>query len=436
MINKFKCLACSLILITSAYAQDNATGMGFANNYRPFAKGVDALMLNPSRLAYNDHVEFSFLSLNTAVSNSSISLSNLNRYFTKEGNHGHWSDSDKKEVLNLVSELGVQTRIGFNLFSIVYNNMGFGIEAIANGGVNLAAEKVAKIALFGLTDLTTDYTLSEPEFGKGSAFAAIKYSYAYSHMVMKRFFPLNLKYISVAGKLSYYQGLAVAEVLKSRASVSRTAADGLLDNEVLEYKLDAKLRTAIPDENITNGAGIGIDLAASATFDDHWNFSLLLENVIGSINWNGNTEIMRIIKYDSTFVTNANDDGVDRSVELDTTNSTKAFSTRLPANLYLGVHYQLLKNLALTAQYKQGLSEDFGNTFTPQIGTGAEYRPVHWLPVRMGATVGGRNTFLLGLGTGVDLGTFQFNLSYAMREGLWPTYNNGVYLAWDFKIVL
>lgn len=436
MNNKFIVYVFSILIVTSsAFAQYNATGLGFGNNYRPYASGVDAFKLNPSRLAYNNHIEFTFISLKTAVSNSSFAISNLNQYFSDEGHHGYWSVQEKKDVLELVNNLGVQTDIGFNVFSLVYNNMGFGIDVIVNGGLNVSTGKIAKVALFG-TDLTTDYSIKDKSFGQGSFFSAVRYSFAYAHLVKKRFYPLDLKDISVGGKLSYYQGIAVAQVLDSDANIKRSSSDGTLDNAVVEYRLNGRVRTVIPDNSIFNGSGIGLDLAASATFDDHWHFSLILENPIGIINWYGNPEITKITMYDSTYITNKNDDGVDRSVDLDTTRSTGNFITHLPASLYLGAHYQLLKNLALTAQYKQGLSENFGNTYTPQLGVGAEYHPVYWLPLRMGMTVGGRNTFILGLGTGVDLNTFQFNISYAMREGLWPTYSNGAYIAWDFKIVL
>jgi len=418
------------------FAQNNATSMGFGYNYRPFASGVDAFKLNPSRLAYNEQIEISFISLNTAVSNSSFSVSNLNQYFSEEGNGGEWTDTEKNEVLDLVNEVGIQSYVDFNVFSIAYKNMGFGIDLVSNGGVDIVTKKFAKIALFG-ENLDYGYTISEPELGKGAFFSAVRYSYAYSQLVQKRFYPLLLKNITVGGKLSYYHGIAVAEILDSDILFKRRSSNGTLDRLTIEYNMDVRARTAVPDDNhVFNGGGIGLDVAASATFMDDWHFSLMLENLIGSITWDGNTEITRFVRYDSSFVTNEFDDGVDRNVEYDTTRSTKDFSTRLPANLYLGAYYQLLKNLTLTAQYKQGLSEDFGNTFTPQIGAGAEYRPIPWLPLRMGMTVGGRNTFLLGLGTGVDLGGFKFNLSYAMREGLWPSYSNGVFFAWDFKVML
>jgi len=436
MMNKILSIIILLLITHSAVAQtDNATSLGFANNYRPYASGVDAFKTNPGRLAYNEGLQFTFLSFSTAVSNSGFSVSNLNQYFSEEGHGGEWSTADKNEVLDIVSEIGVQADVGLNIFSMAVKNFGFGIDLVSNGGALSTSEEIAEIALFGL-DLTTDYNLQIPDVATGSFFSAIKYSFAYSQQVMKRFYPLQLKNITAAGKINYYQGLATAEIIDSDAKIKRSSLDNTVENEVVEYTVNFKARTSSPENGITAGKGMGIDLASSATFMNDWHFSLLLENVVGFINWDGNPELVIGSFSDSTYLDNSKkNDEKDRSVETDTTKSTKAFSTRLPANLYIGAHYQLLENLALTAQYKQGLSESFGNTFTPQIGVGAEYRPVPIVPLRMGMTVGGRNTFLLGLGTGLDLGGFQFNLSVAMREGLWPTHSNGVFFAWDFKIL-
>jgi len=156
-----------------AFAQNNATSMGFGYNYRPFASGVDAFKLNPSRLAYNEQIEISFISLNTAVSNSSFSISNLNQYFSEEGHGGEWTDTEKNEVLDLVNEVGIQSYVDFNVFSIAYKNMGFGIDLVSNGGVDIVTKKFAKIALFG-ENLDYGYTISEPELGKGAFFSAIR----------------------------------------------------------------------------------------------------------------------------------------------------------------------------------------------------------------------------------------------------------------------
>ena len=436
MIN-FKILGLILLFSGSAFAQNfNATGLGLGNNFLSYSKGVDAFSINPANLAFNNRTEIKFFSPAIAISNSSISFADYDRYFTKEGNRGFWDSGDKKAVLDLFPEdgLDINTDVDLNVFSMAINNFGFGVDLIINGGASINNLKFAKIFLREL-DFTPDYRFEEPNFVKGSFYSVVKYSFSYAQLLKTKLRKFDIDNIAVAAKLSYYAGIGVIEVLDSEILIKRSNTKGTgTDDEVLYRRINLLVRKAYPTDGIKAGGGFGIDLAASAVYDDDWHFSVLLENLFASIKWDVNTEIVEFSDIDSVFI--LNDDGVDRSTEIDTTRKTGSFSTSLPVNLILGAHYQLFENLALIAQWKQGLSKDFGNKFTPQVGVGAEYRPVSWLPLRSGLTVGGRDGFLFTLGGGVDLGAFEFNLAYAMREALWPTFSNGVYFAFDFKFRL
>jgi hypothetical protein len=433
MMNNIIKIGLILFFSGAAFAQNfNATGLSMGNNFLSFSKGVDAFSINPANLAFNNRVEIKFLSPTIAISNSSFSFRDYNRFFTIEETKGVLSRSDTKEFLDLVPDdgLDINTDINLNIFSIVYDNFGFGVDFVQYGGVTIKSKEALKLA-FDL-DLTPDFSFNEPNFAEGSSLAAAKFSFAYSQLLKTKIRKWDIDNIAVAAKLSYYAGIAVGEVIDGEAVGKRSNKDLTgTDNEVFVHNANLKIRYADPEDGLTGG-GFGIDLAASAVYDDDWNFSILLENLFGSITWDEGTEIYQFQNYDSVFI--HNDDGVDRFFETDTTRKTGSFKTTLPVNLTIGAHYQMDKKLTLTAQWKQGLSRDFGNVFTPQVGVGAEFRPIPWLPLRSGLTVGGRDAFLFALGTGVDLGVFDFNLAYAMREALWPTYSNGAYFAFDFKL--
>jgi hypothetical protein len=433
-MNKLKILALVIAFTTIAYAQNfNATGLGLGNNALSFNSGLDAFNLNPANLATNKRVEIKFMSPLIAVSNSSISLSDYNRYFTKEGNNGLWSAADEQAVIDLFPEdgLAINADINMGIFSMVYNNFGFGIDLMVSGGLNVKYRQTLKTVLDG-PDFIPDYKFAEPDFLSGSAFSAIKYSFSYAHSIDKKFRAYDIDSITVGAKLSYYAGISVIEVLDSDLLIQNSNKSGTgTENEVLYMKRKIKTRTATPENSLSTGGGFGIDLSASAVYDKDWHFSVLVENLFASIDWDTNTELFESSQKDSVYF--YNDDGVDRSSETDTTMATGSFSTPLPVNLVIGAHYQLLDNLTLMAQWKQGLSKNFGNVFTPQIGVGAEYRPISWVPLRSGLTLGGRDAFILALGGGLDFDLFEFNLAYAMREAVWPTSSNGAYLAFDFK---
>ncbi|MCB0282749.1 MAG: hypothetical protein H6627_09080 [Calditrichae bacterium] len=426
-----------ILICNSVFAQNfNAKSLSMAHSITAFGSGTDAMSFNPARLALEEkNNEFAFLSIYSGISNSSISVADYNRYFTYEGHHGEaWDANDEKAILDLMPTdgLGVSTNLRVNIFTLALNNMGFSVDVIGSGGVKIKSREALGL-LFDL-NFTEDFKFEKPEIASGAFYAATKYSFAYAQEIKTDFGLRDLDAFAVAAKFSYLSGNAVYEIQDSDASYIRSSSSGMADEDVGFYRLNLRARRAYPAGGISAGSGFGLDLSAAAIYDKKWNFAVSLENLFAFINWNTNAAEVRFFKSDSVFLT-SNDD-VDRSVETDTTIEKSSFSTTLPANLYIAASYQILNNLTLTAQWRQGLTEDFGNSVIPEISAGAEYKVLSWLPLRGGISVGGRNQFLLGLGTGLDFEGFKFNISYAMREALWPTYSNGIYTAIDFRVGL
>lgn len=140
-----------------------------------------------------------------------------------------------------------------------------------------------------------------------------------------------------------------------------------------------------------------------------------------------------IIESDSTNVYEDSDE--DHSVSVDTTYSAGSFKTNLPAKMSMGAAFQMFDNLTLTAEWQQGLNEEFGNSTTPRVGVGAEYFPLKWLPLRTGMAVGGRVGFLYGMGIGLNFSHFRFDYSYAMNKAMWPSSSNGLFTALSMKLL-
>lgn len=429
MNNKGLLILLTVLTASTSFAQQyHATSLALGRSYMSAARGVDAFKLNPATLVYNQGTEFTFLSGNFGISNSVFSSDNYLTYFTAKGNKGYWNEKDKKNLRNLLKDgVTVPLDFGANIFTMVYKNMGFGIDIIGSSSANATTGEAAQAAL-DIIDFTEDYSLSQKETINGSVFTAMKFAFAYSHLLRKRYFPLKLTAMTAGVKLNYYAGLIYYEATDSELDIKRFQEPDE-DGAHLFYNL--RVQSATPgSQGVFPGSGFGLDLAGSAIYDDDWFFSIKLENLFGYINWDENTELLVKYEEDSVFF---DDDGIDRSTSIDTTIGGKTFTTTLPVNLHIGVHYQLLKKLTLMAKYRQGLNESFGNVYTPRLGVGAEYRPLKWLPLRTGFTIGGKNDFLLGLGAGIDVEIFEFNLSFAMREAIWPTLSNGLFFAYDLK---
>jgi len=430
-----------LLLFSLVWGQSfDGKSLGMAGNFSAISRGVNSIAWNPANIALKrgNTIEINILSFNIALFNSSFSLSDYNRYFTEEGHHGHWTESDKQAILDLIPDDGFNfnTEALTNILGVAYNNFGFTIQAISQGRVELV-KKPFDIALNG-ENFNKNYTYNESSFIKGKGYSAAKFSLAYAlpykldgTSKIRNYLP-HLYRVTFGVNLNYYMGITVAQTLQSNILINR------MDNEdeILKYRAHIKARTASPESGISAGRGFGIDIGATAKYTKKWLISLSITNLFASINWDKNTELVSIIEADSAKIDDIRDDNTDATkISEDTTYSTGAFSTRLPTVLRLGASYEILKNLTLTAEYQQGLDEHFNNTYTPRFGIGAEYFALSWLPLRTGLAVGGNDGFLFGLGLGLYSNNFEFDISYGMNRAIWPTKSNGLLTAMSFKLL-
>ena len=430
-----------LVFIISVYSQSyDAVSLSMAENYTALSRGVNAMAWNPANLCMprGNTIEINILSMNVNVFNNAMSINNYNRYFSEEGHGGRWSDSDKNEILDLFSDgLHLNMNYSANVLGVAYNNFGFSVQSNVQGSAEfLSNEELFQIALFG-DSLTRDYAYEDSKIGKASLYSATKISVGYAYPVkVRRFIDIpGIKTICAGINLNYFLGYAVVKTQNSGVSIQRYQNE--LQDEILEYEVNFVSKTAHIEGSFPAGNGFGIDLGFSTHFQKQWQFAWSFENLFGSIYWKQNTETHMIIERDSVLFDDLFDeDAEDTSISEDTTYARGAFSTRLPVKMRLGASYQWTKELVLTMDWHQGFDSYFGNTSTPQVGIGAEYFALSWLPLRMGMSVGGSHGFLFGIGFGLHAANFQFDYSYGMNKGMWPSYSRGLYHAFGFKVTL
>lgn len=427
-----------LFSILSLYGQAfDGSSLGMAGNYTAISRGIESIAWNPANLSMyrSNNFEMNFVSANAALSNNSLSVYDYNKYFTLQGHDGRWSEKDRRDILASFSGDGLGMNMDFatNVFGIAAGNFGMGIQLIGNGQANLKAGKPLEIFMFGET-LNTDYAFNEKNIIHASVFSAIKNSISYSYLFRLDRTQYTISHLSIGASFNYYMGLATARTLSSSVMMNRIDMDGPDSNEeLIRYETRLKAQTADPGNGLA-GSGIGIDLGVTARFARAWHFSLAVSNLFGSINWNGNTQYVDYARVDSMFL--FSDSRQDTQIVTETKVKGRSFSTNLPVKLRAGVSLRLLANLKLSADWHQGLNKAFGNSTTPRIGFGAEYKPVKWLPLRSGLAVGGRDGFLFALGAGIHPGIIALDFSYAMSKALLPVYSNGMFTSFSFKLLL
>lgn len=415
----------------------DAVSLSMAGNYGALSRGVNALPFNPANLALprGNSVEVNLFSINSAIYNNTLSLNKYNLYFTEEGHGGEWSESDKQDIIDFFADdgLNIYTDLSTNVLGLAVNNFGFAVQAVSQGKIHLLENtKPLEIMLYGET-IDKAYAYADPAVFEGSMYSALKFSAGYAYpFSVKNLVPF-LDQVYAGINLNYYMGLSVFESKKAEINAARQGE--YMDDTTLEYRLEMEARTSIPNSGIAAGSGFGLDLGLTVPYEKKWHFSLSFNNLFAGINWDGENERHYLMESDSALAEDMFDDSLDTSVSEDSSYAIGAFSTPLPTVMRLAVAYNMMKNLTLTADWRQGLNTAFGNSTTPRVGVGAEYFAMKWLPLRLGLAVGGNHGYMFGLGFGLHLGFFKLDYSYAVNKAMWPTSSKGVFNALSMKLV-
>jgi hypothetical protein len=410
----------ALISIIFAFALSgqygSAPGLGMGLNYTAVASGSEALYWNPANLVKmrDFAAELNILSLATVSSNNSLTWHDINTYFNQDK---VLSESEKQEFIDKIDASGFAfgTQTSLNLISYIYGPYGFSL------GLDGSGRAVAPRDFFRLMLLPNSigetYDISDLDV---NGYSTLRLSFAYARWLH---FANGFK-MAVGSQFHLHYGLGSFITDEAEGIVSQDSLGVIPPGSY--YSLRG--RSAGP-----GGLGFGLDLAATTQLmDKQMDISLNLRNLVSHMQWSGNPEeYLQIGRLDSVTLGDLADGRYDK---IDTTRSTAAFSTALPRSLLAGAAWRIGDAWTLSADYHQGLDESFGNTYTPRLGVGAEYRPLAWLPLRAGLTAGGNVGTLFTLGGGLRAAWFHFDAAFGMTRGIWPTQSTGFVGAWSLRI--
>lgn len=130
---------------------------------------------------------------------------------------------------------------------------------------------------------------------------------------------------------------------------------------------------------------------------------------IGKVTWNYNTKInydtnsfiyrnFFIDKSDATYNQFVNDlEG------LNTRDTTSSYTTNMPTKYRAGFLFQPSDKWMIEFDWMKGDNNLPGNTTKNIFSLGSEYFPTSFLPLRAGASIGGPESFVISIGTGLKL---------------------------------
>ncbi len=433
-MKNFKILILSLFFSSSfLYAggdRTNLQGLGMARTFTAVARGIDAVGVNPANLGYPDRGTVTFDILNFGIHGGSDFWNKelYNKYFTgdENGNAVFLDDQAKRDIIHEFPAGLAFTNFDFEIksLSISYQHSkigGFVFSIVDRAGFNLMIPKdYAEFALYG-NPLNSRYDLSETY---ASAMWLREYALSYGRKTPRFVF---MKSMTAGITLKLIQGYGYAELTRNNTYFTT--------NELAEIsgKVDYRLKAAGVDYMFSDstqnfepfpqpaGVGYGFDIGVSGFIKDELSVGIAIVN-IGAIKWNHNTREITgqaELKIDDPFAGNQLDT-LDKALKGED-KKINSFRTGLPAALRIGAAYQLDKapwvgnnfpgELLLAFDYNQGFNNLPGNTTTPRFSIGAEYKPLKWLPIRTGLSVGGTDRVNMGFGFGFLLGTFDMEFA-------------------------
>jgi hypothetical protein len=390
----------------------NARAVGLAGAYTALAHGIESPSWNPANLAlYPTQFSMNLISLGIGVNNNSFSKRQYDLY-----NGAHLTPQDLENILGSIPGDGLDLDFLMNseILGFAFKNYALTVRAVAAGHFKVAKDLPA---LLPGNEIGRTYDFTDCD---GLAWAYISYGFAAA-------FPITIEGLdrfAVGFGLNYLQGLYVADVIEFDGNL-RT------DPDFIYSKMNGAVQYA------PGGAGLSLDLGASARINSNWALGIAFPNLINNITWARDAEIVEFSASPDSFnlydISEAEDEDSLFNFS-DSTHAIGSFTTTIPQQVRIGAVYQQPKYL-LALDYIQGFRRGPGVTTTPQLAGGIEYRPLSWLPLRLGLAVGGRESILLALGCGLKLSGFWIDFGVTNQGGLLPSSSQGTTFAFGLRIV-
>ena len=417
--------------------RSDVRGMGMARTHVAVARGLDAVGINPALLAFPDRgtVTVSILPAGFHVGSELFDYGLYTEYFTGVESDGgraprFLDDKDKQRILAAFHDEQPETRVDLDvrMFGASFHPRGLGTFALTVSEQMTGVAEISRgYAAFLLNGNTpgSDYRL---EGTKAAGAWTREYALSYGGAIPGVRF---LKSLAAGGTMKLVHGFGYYEI--QRFDTRLTTAE----NGVLTGSVDFLSRSggSLPFESgyalfpTPAGKGVGVDLGLAGEITEQLSFGVGVTD-IGTMRWSRGL----LESYaDTSMVVDdpllqSQRDAVEQVVK-GRKRDGGGFSTSLPTTLRLGLSLDLGnllggvgEGLLVAADYHQGVASGVRSTKTPRGSLGVEFRPVRWLPLRTGVSVGGTDAVNLAMGFGVELTHFDFavaseNVTWLVQPG-------------------
>ena len=361
-----------------------------ALNFNPAAYGPDR--------GYNVSLEIPSFGL--GLTNNTFGVGYWNDHF---GGDHDWTSAQTKDILDQIPSKGLRGDVALSVpvLGLSVGRFGGQIAVESDGEINLPKD-LAVLALTG-NQLNRHYSISDLG-GTGIVVADVGLGFGY------KFDQDYLPEIDAGIGFHYYQGLALAKA--QRVEGGFTFNDTTINGTAYLQSVTS-----------TSGNGVGFDLGGLAKINDQWEVGLAFRQLGARLTWDvkeshiisgysdsSGIEMDRIGNgsyFDSTFH------------KTDTTfkSNVGTIETTLPVIMQANGKYRIRPDLSLTGEFAVRTSSSVQGDAGVELGVAADYRPLSWLPLQAGVSVGGLWGAQFGLGTGLRFGGYQMDIGGTWNGG-------------------
>jgi hypothetical protein len=420
--------------IGMAGEQTDIRGMGMSRASVASSRGLDAVGINPANLDISERgtVVIGLLWVGASIGTDMTTYGVFREYFngvaTDSGTVARYlTDPDKRAILDGFSGSAgrISSDLEFRPIGIAVHLQGLGSLAVTmTDRVTATADiprSYAEFMLYG----NPPGSVYDFSGARVSAQWVREYAVSAARSLPS---PLFLQSLTGGISLKLLQGFGYASMEHSNTRFE-TTMNGVLHGEVgmtshtagigmLQSMGDSGSVTPFP---APAGAGWGIDLGVSAEVNDYLRVGIAVTD-IGIMSWNRDIEIASV---DSTItIDNATVESQRKAME-DAFHGTRGpgngFTTSLPTTLRVGGSIELQKfpairhflfgDMTVAADMVVGFHDVPGASTRARFALGLEYRPLSFLPIRMGGSLGGETRSNFSLGIGFHLGGFDLDLA-------------------------
>ena len=416
-------LLVSIIFFIDQLPAQTVNGLKGGSLY-PASIGGNSLSINPANFWISKKSSFSImLPLSLQLHNNSVSPNWLNTYLLS----GKYMDNETvNTMLDEIPDSGLLLNGHGNimLFGLSYKRL-----AIYIGGTVDVYGTIPKSLFetgFQGIEFERNIDLNNTQFGFQS--------YLPISFILSRNIGNNL-YAGIGIKglmgIGYFDMSGAGEILSQSDNLSGVGTLNLnyslgefniVRDSLLSYSTEQKFSPGI------NGKGYAIDIGITKVFSDSWTMGFTVQNIFGTINWNGESSYRQVLQFDvelfsdefeeiGDYSDSQQDSLLEAIITEDNVYSIDNLKTIVPIKIELNNELQFGPKLLLFNSISYEAASDIISEFQFELSGGLRWLYHRRFPVTLGITHSSLWGLKWGGGVGIHLSHYHLDILFSQNGG-------------------